>query len=998
MIEGDFFMNVNIVNHEPVCTGGIGIQTKTEESRTDTVVSAFENVFVAGSQPMNSTDVTKSAIGQIRDSLTDVEDALKADAQVAKDNLKALFNKLSGAEAVAMDEDGWDLNDMDSDEILTVVDRIKIMLATYCDNYQIMSGDIDTDLIEEAVGDAGLAAKVSQKLSGTYVPATDDNVREVEEAVDVASRLPETLDTDTIKYLMKNDLEPTIANVYKAQHSTATGGGSPLSDRDWQQLLPQVDGIIQKTGQEPSQELRDMAKSLIEWQVDLTPENLMKLDGLENLNFTYSQDTIMDTAVNAMSDGKRAQDALVTGAKEPAWKTVSEAVKILQNATEQDVENVTMQYGNLTIARLSFSMSSVEGYMAANISVETSEQVLANNRTLNEARLMLTAYSGKALLDSGIDIFHEDLKNIADLLHESQVKYVIDDFTKQNAGSISEEDLNKVSGFEEALYRMRFMPSAAIGAVVSSGVTVSVMSLQYEGSSLQQKYEQAGQAYETMSTKVRADMGDNLKKAVDASADTVLSELGLENTKQNVRSVHILAANQMEMTEENIYTINNLDFMLNQVMDNITPQTVLDMIRDGVNPMDAEISVLNGYVEEKQENITGKVEKFSEFLYELDRNKEITSEEREKYIGVYKMFNMFKKDAGKAIGALVNQGSEVTLENLVMAIDSRRKYDMDVTLDTDAGMAEISGKTAYFENLFSSLGKKITPDRLKNSESEEGEETTLETLFEQIETDDETEQMEQRAAFYQQELEWVEDFSQDEDRMIRMLTDYKLPVTFHNLMGARSLTRSGGKLLTDAIEGEQKEKLSEDMEGILEALDSEEDAQEAYKTFREDVNDTVRELLSGDEAQTLDLRELRCLTEGVRLMGALSEKHDYIIPFETEEGAGLVNLKLVHSDEDSGRISIHMDYADGRQAYLDCGVSKEHLDIFMVEQNDIQEDAQQQLTAGLEELGFTQIRFNSVTNDTVPYGNGSRESGTPTALLYKTAQTLVKNLLAAKAK
>jgi hypothetical protein len=133
-------------------------------------------------------------------------------------------------------------------------------------------------------------------------------------------------------------------------------------------------------------------------------------------------------------------------------------------------------------------------------------------------------------------------------------------------------------------------------------------------------------------------------------------------------------------------------------------------------------------------------------------------------------------------------------------------------------------------------------------------------------------------------------------------------------------------------------------------------------------------------------------------MGALSEKHDYIIPFETEEGAGLVNLKLVHSDEDSGRISIHMDYADGRQAYLDCGVSKEHLDIFMVEQNDIQEDAQQQLTAGLEELGFTQIRFNSVTNDTVPYGNGSRESGTPTALLYKTAQTLVKNLLAAKAK
>ena len=72
-------------------------------------------------------------------------------ASDAKANLKALFNRLSGADAVKIDEDGFNLNDATPDDCVNIIERIKIELAAHCDTYTGDMSGIDVSKIEKVV-------------------------------------------------------------------------------------------------------------------------------------------------------------------------------------------------------------------------------------------------------------------------------------------------------------------------------------------------------------------------------------------------------------------------------------------------------------------------------------------------------------------------------------------------------------------------------------------------------------------------------------------------------------------------------------------------------------------------------------------------------------------------------------------------------------------------------------------------------------------------------
>lgn len=986
-------MNINgISGNNPINTG-LDLFGKKETERTKQAVAAFESQVFVNGQPMSSTDVSKNFMSVIGEGLSSVEDTLKADAQIAKDNLKALFNKMSVTQASAMDEDGYHINDMDSEEILTVVDRIKIMLATYCENYQVISGDISRDQIEEAVGDIGLTEKISKKLSGTYMPTTKDNIKDVEIADEMAAELPETLDENIQKYLMRNDLEPTVANVYKAKYAAASGNVIPMQDASWQQLLPQVDSIIKEAGLVVNKENEATAKKLVEWQVDLTPENLQKLSALEDVEYQYNQDQFIEDGVKALLNGKQAKDVLITGKQTDAWQQAKEAVDVLLRATPQDVEKATKMQETFTIGALSAAQSSIEGYFAMNITEEQSQKVLENNRVLNEARLVLSAYSGRVLIENGIDLFHEDLKNITELLHEAQNRYVIEDLSKENAGSVRAEDIDRASNTWDSIRGLAFMPSAAIGRVMVMQQTMSIAVLQSEGASLRNRYEQAGQAYDTMSTKVRSDMGDSIKKAVSESAEAILTELGMEATKENVRSVRILASNRMEMTEDNLYAVKNYDLQINEIIDNISPQTVLDLIREGKNPLEMSVSELRSYMFHSQEDVSAEIQKYSEYLYELDQNGAISEKEREQYIGVYKMFRMFEKDGGKAVGALVAQGADLTIGNLVTAINSRKHYGMDVTLDTNAGMAEVIGKTQYFTSLFANMSKKITPSVLRNtlteSEKDNLEEVTAEEILENA--GETKESRNAREEFYEELFSQVQEAAFAEENVIRMLTDYEIPVTFHNILGADGLSRKANRVLRPFFEDSVEDNLKENAENLAEHLESAKEAKEAYEKLDESAMNRVRSMLDGENSETINLADLRIFTQSVRLMGKMAERQEYVIPFETAEGIAVVNLKFAHQENEQGKIRMNIDYPNGNSQYIECTAQEERLDIFFAENGtDMNEEA---LIMGLDTLGYSDVSVVRVRSNEIPYASGSRQSAVSNERLYRTSKAIIKNLM-----
>ena len=83
------------------------------------------------------------------------------------------------------------------------------------------------------------------------------------------------------------------------------------------------------------------------------------------------------------------------------------------------------------------------------------------------------------------------------------------------------------------------------------------------------------------------------------------------------------------MTKENVEIVKSVNAMINNLIKNMKPETVLNMIKDGVNPMNASIEEVNEYLTEANDKASkDNEEKFSKFLYKLDRTNGITKEQR----------------------------------------------------------------------------------------------------------------------------------------------------------------------------------------------------------------------------------------------------------------------------------------------------------------------------------------------------------------------------------
>ena len=78
--------------------------------------------------------------------------------------------------------------------------------------------------------------------------------------------------------------------------------------------------------------------------------------------------------------------------------------------------------------------------------------------------------------------------------------------------------------------------------------------------------------------------------------------MSLDKTPENQRSVRILAYNRMEITAENIERVKEADKQVTAVIEKLTPKNVLQMIRDGVNPLEKTFGELESYFAENPQS------------------------------------------------------------------------------------------------------------------------------------------------------------------------------------------------------------------------------------------------------------------------------------------------------------------------------------------------------------------------------------------------------------
>lgn len=909
-------------------------------------------------------------------------ETLKERAGILKDNLCAIFNKMDTGSAVEIDEDGIDINNTDTDKLITIVEQIQIKLAMYCDDFEA-SVDIDAEAVKQVIGEGAAAVRIAEGLKRNGVKPTKENVSEMMGALETASQIG-PVDDGMKAYLMQNDMAPTIRNVYISANAGYVSRSGVISDGEWRELLPQAEKILDEAGIAATDKNLARSRWMLDNDIEVTAESFERLEALDHMETLLGggeQGELIDRIAAAMTEGTQAADALLTKDALP-WEAAAAAVRTVEKAADETVAAWVASGRDRTLEGLADTEQKGERAVPD----KNNYQYVKASRELQEVRLMMTLEAARTMERSGISV---NTTKLSELIEELK-KYELNIFNQnrsQGDAEVTSMDVEQVGMTMAAIDSLRFVPSAVIGSVVEAGEEPTVNAFMYHAPAVAAKMEAAGNAYEALSTEIRSDLGDSVAKAVKASTGDLLSDLGYEDNEANRRAVRILAYNNMEINSRNIDKVKSIDYSANELFANMTPQKVLNMIREGQNPLETSVEELNAYFINMEESIRPETEKYSEFLYRMDKSGKITAKEREKFIGVYSLISRFQKDGMKAAGALVNQELELTMGNLLTAYMSRRDRNMDFTVDDGTQLAEYQDKVTYYKNLLGGISGKVTPDTLA-SIGEAFDSMTPEQFAQAVEESGSSPE----DAVYAKYVETAREAAQIEETALKLITDHEIPSTYNNLMAAQTLSQNPGSVFDEYRERAQDKDLEN---RLLEALESRERARSEYDTLMEQAQKLADEAVGAVDSY-IDMEAMRLLGNNMKLVGMLAHKNNYQIPYQTEDGTGVINLKIIETGENTGSFVIKM--SDDRfgdvtvEAKADAKSLRAQILCTDAEGEALLNVKGKEIADALRQGGIEDVRISVNRAKAQPAGRSETAEGVSTETLFGAAKIFVASL------
>lgn len=827
-----------------------------------------------------------------------VADQLEKDMQRGCDET-ALMNQLavyanttSSEDLQKMQQDGFSPMDTEVKTIVTVVDRIKLALAKGGADISQMGG-LSEDKIKAMTGSDSVANQISSQLEEMDIPVDDALQKEIETAVTKAEELQNPMTTDSVKYMLSNEMEPTIDNVYRANFaagSTEVGGNREyqVQEEISPEMKEQFEAIIRQTELEESPQLYRDCQWLLENNVPVTGENLVYLQQLKGLDVELSPQELADVITDAVMEGKNPSEAVLS----PEDSIMSMA---------RDVYDIQMkQISNLTAAR-----------------------------QRDEVWMLLSVQANYALLKKGISIDTMAIEDVIQEIKTMENQYLSEVLSGETVEQ-TEQNVSNYLDFSEQLQQVKDAPAAVLGQFESvSDMTFS--QLHQAARSQQDTYKEAVRRYETLWTAPRRDMGDSMEKAF-ANVDDILKDLDLETTEDNRRAVRILSYNEMELTKENIQTIKTSDSQVQRMFRAMTPGVVSKMIKEGKNPLDMKIEDLTEMAEDMAKESAGEEEKYSKFLWKLERTGDITPEERESFIGVYRLIHQVEAGDGAAIGALMAQGTEVTLRNLMTAVRSKKHTGKEYGVDDSFGALESFNREslsiteqvemAYQTSCLREAGETMTPVKMKQFD---GEKDYMELSPEQFkdrlaameETDVREQEQIQEKEYAREVREQVFEALQSEEQVYEILEKNDLPATPAFLNGVtemlrnrnevyRKLLKYSGEEITDSLD---ISGLIEDLiEDFGEAVKTPKEMADAQRKLEETAENVMKNMLVEKDVSSIDVRGMKLVTTQIKAIGKMAEKSEtYNIPIMVEDQVGNLSLKIVRGSEEKGLVEVAMD-------------------------------------------------------------------------------------------
>lgn len=813
---------------------------------------------------------------------------------------------------------------------------------------------------------------------------------------------------------------------------------------NWSNLEGRIDSVVKEAGLDTDAGTKEQAaanaKWLVESGIELNADNLNKVTELRNLPLPMSRDDIAAMCVTAMENGKAPSEADMRGERsvaeqaheiaDQAGRISDEAVHaVAESGKEMNIKNLAQaqeqiekqqtdapqsesgQVGSADMAGTERATDTANEYdtdtAAGGANAEALKEVQAR-RQLEEIRLMMTEEANRHLLKAGISIDTTELSKLVDALRaaEERINAVL------FQGESAEENAERALLYEETLTRTKElsgMPAAVIGKILSKFSQSTLLHIHEAGRALQNQLENqlnqqgnknAGQnpeqqqkasaAYETLMTEPRRDLGDRISKAF-GNIDDILTDLGLETSESNKRAVRILGYNRMEINEDNINAVKEADSQVTGVISRMTPATTLQMIREQKNPLEMTMEELEAYLDSKDADPARDAEKYAKFLQRLDRTHNISAEEREAYIGIYRMFRQIEKSDGAVIGSLVASGAQMNFKNMLSAVRTAADKNMDVRVDdgfggleqlitkgkaidtqinagyhqspdrqSDRNDADAAAQEQYYARLSGEINDELAgrTDFSQIRSTDITDETTIEAFADTVKAARATNDGEQ---VRQEKAESLKSFQRDmheveqiDEQIINALIDYGQNINVDNIQAASTLIFERGSLFRQIINGNTEGSDDDDAE-TADAADSEQtdsgllalgdsfvenltDAGRAgvsYKEIISEANKAVEQMLytgSADNAK-IDVKAAKALYKGLSLAGNLAREENYEIPMNIKGEITSVNLKIYHNASQTGKVAVTLDTENLGRVAAEFDVTKDRVSGMIVYEN-----------------------------------------------------------------
>lgn len=882
-----------------------------------------------------------------------MQEAGMVNVEVQQKYMTVMSNTMSGEDYKKAMEEGFDPSEMSGSESVTILDHIKAVMAQ---SGQVVAGyndNLDSEIMKEVTGKAIDSAAIKRILEAVDLPSTSQNAKKILEAVGMMENI-EDIPEGSIKYMVDNNLAPTIGNVYTARYSAMDDGNrqakgyyaqdmngylaKKADNIDWDSMKDQIKKALEQMNLDdiPQEEQLENAKWLLEKGLPVTEEKINGLHTINQISFPVSIDKVIGASIQAIAVGLEPKDGNLAETKEG----------IYSKAFEQQ------------------------------------ETLIKNSISREEARLQLSLDANIRLIKQGKSIDTDSIENVIKALKEEESRLRNEFFgegTVEELNSKAEIFVNTTDIMQE----IPFLPAATIGRLTLERTDFSVRDIHVQGSLINAKYEQANESYEALGTEVRRDLGDSIIKAF-RNVDDILKDLGMPISESNQRAVRILGYNSMVINEDEIKKIVQADSKIQSVINGLTPGKTLQLIREGINPLDMNIDDLVRHIDELDHDPRRDAEKYSKFLYKLEKSGEITEEEKTSYIGIYRMINRLERTDHASIGRLMDSGAEITFGNLLTAMRSSKK-SFNLSIDDNFGMLTdtIARGTSISDQIEAAFINKVSEENNSNLEKMYAEEKAAE-LRENSNTTPEVVQelIENNTAVSANNIEAVMQFNEEPNGFFRYMRAYSRRVD----------NRTAGSMAMEA-------RLEKAVIGLTDKFDSKEAAAESYEDLREIMSDVLENMTDFGADTAVDFRRVSLMYKQLSLAVNYAKEENYHIPVVFDGAVTDINVKLVHG-ADSGLVTAVMETDKYGNVKAEMRLSDNSLETIFIAEDKESADALKLVGERyLNELnndGYSVENIKYIVGNTASSGKYSRKNAdnnietVDTSKLYDIAKKFIK--------